>query len=126
MNDVDRNNSENWYTRPVFFVSDIERAIQHYQGLLGFRPGWDYREDGRTIIAQTNRGSGCEIILCEDSVRAGMSRVFISLETQELATLREEIRTKGISAKQSWWGYPVIEINDPDGNEMLFSFEDEK
>ena len=53
-----------------------------------------------------------------------MSRVFISLETQELVALRAEIKAKDIAVKESWWGYPVIEIKDCDGNEMLFPVEE--
>ena len=26
-----------WYTRPVFFVSDVERALHFYEDLLGFK-----------------------------------------------------------------------------------------
>ncbi len=115
---------EKWYTRPVFFVANVEVSLRHYCDLLGFVQAWDYKENGRTIVAQVDRGEQCELILAEDSDRVGKSRVFISLYPNELETLQEEIETRGIPSKRSLWGYPVIQIQDPDGNEMLFPLEE--
>lgn len=41
-----------------------------------------------------------------------------------MAELRGEITERGIASRQSWWGYPVIPIDDPDGNELLFPLPD--
>ncbi|MEM7125176.1 MAG: glyoxalase superfamily protein [Chloroflexota bacterium] len=115
---------EKWYTRPVFFVTDVEVSLRHYCDLLGFAQAWDYHENGRTIVAQVNRGLECELILAEDAGRAGKSRVFISLEVGELATLQQELESRKIPFEQTFWGYPVIRIEDPDGNEMLFPLDE--
>ena len=37
-----------------------------------------------------------------------------------IAELRREIAERSIPNKESWWGYDVIQIDDPDGNELLF------
>ena len=29
-----------WYTRPVFFVADVNRAARFYVEMLGFEEGW--------------------------------------------------------------------------------------
>jgi catechol 2,3-dioxygenase-like lactoylglutathione lyase family enzyme len=29
-----------WYTRPVLFVSDVNRSLHFYVGLLGFEKTW--------------------------------------------------------------------------------------
>ena len=113
-----------WYTRSVFFVTELERSLDHYQNLLGFSQAWNYREGEREIVAQVNRGTGCELILSEDPERAGKSRIFISLDADDLIAYQEELETKGIPLVRSWWGYPVIVIKDPDGNEMMFPSEE--
>lgn len=114
---------DKWYTRPVLFVADLGRAVDFYTALLGFRKVWGYgQEDGETVC-QVNRG-GCEIILATDPERAGRSRLFISLETDELQRLREELSARPIPAERSWWGYPVLTIKDPDGNELMVLFEE--
>ena len=56
-----------WYSRPVFFVTDINRAIDFYVGRLGFAKKW-HEADGTGTVCQVDR-SDCEIILCEDAGR---------------------------------------------------------
>jgi catechol 2,3-dioxygenase-like lactoylglutathione lyase family enzyme len=114
-----------WYSRPVFFVSDLKKASDFYRDVMGFKEAWSHEDKGKKIVAQMTRGS-CEIILNENSERAGKSRVFIALEVEELEVLQKEIVEKKIETKNLFWGYPVIEIKDPDGNELLFPIEDLK
>ena len=125
MSDADSSDTkEKWYSRPVFFVSTVDTALGFYAGSLNFKMAWDYVDNGRRIVAQVNRGSACEIILCEDAARAGRSRVFISLEEYELAELQRTIESNSIPARQESWGYDVITLRDPDGNELMFPLED--
>ncbi len=114
-----------WYSRPVFFVTDMKKACDFYCDVMGFKEAWSHEEEGNKIAAQMTRGS-CEIILNVNSERAGNSRLFIALEEEELEVLQKEIVEKSIESKRSFWGYPVIEIKDPDGNELLFPVEDLK
>jgi len=123
MTQSERAGQENWYSRPVVFVSSVDRALTHYQGMLGCDLNWDHQEDNEIIVAQVSRGEGCEIILCKDEPRAGKSRVFVALDANEVATLRDEIKSKNIPAVEAWWGTEIINISDPDGNEMFFSFD---
>ena len=104
-------------------VIDLEVALRFYTELLDFKEAWRYDENGETIVAQVNRGD-CETILAIDSERAGKSRLFIALEQDEMETLQEQIVAKSLSTRDGWWGYPVIEIRDPDGNELLFPVEE--
>ena len=112
-----------WYTRPVFFVADIGRSIRFYTEGLGFRKAW-HEADGQGTVCQVDRG-GCEIILCEDGGRRDKARLFVSLTREALAALRREIADGSVSTKKSWWGYDVIQIDDPDGNELLFPVSNE-
>ena len=107
-----------WYTRPVLFVSDVNRALHFYVELLGFRKIW-HEGDGLGKVCQINRAD-CEIILCEDAGRRDRGRLFVELTRDGVAELEREIAAGSIHSKKSWWGYDVIQIDDPDGNELLF------
>ena len=63
---------------------------------------------------------GCEIIVCQDSRRRDKARVFVELTPDGVAELRREIAERWVAYKHSWWGYDVLQVDDPDGNELLF------
>jgi catechol 2,3-dioxygenase-like lactoylglutathione lyase family enzyme len=107
-----------WYTRPVFFVADVNRAIRFYVDMLGFEKGW-HAGEGTGTVCQVNHGE-CEIILCEDAMRRDKARLFIELTPEGLADLRREIVARSVPSRESWWGYDVVQVDDPDGNELLF------
>lgn len=111
-----------WYARPVFFVADVNRAIRFYVDMLGFWKKW-HSGDGAGTVCQVNRGS-CEIILCQDATRRDKMRLFVELNVPELAELRRELVERSVPTKETWWGYDSIQIDDPDGNELLFPTED--
>ena len=52
-----------WYTRPVLFVADVNRALRFYIDKLGFEKRW-HEGDGAGKVCQVNR-AGCEIILSD-------------------------------------------------------------
>ncbi|HKP74604.1 MAG TPA: glyoxalase superfamily protein [Longimicrobiaceae bacterium] len=108
-----------WYARPVFFVADIDRALEFYVGMLGFEKRWQ-GDDGS--VCQVDRGD-CEIILCEHDTRRDKGRLFIELNVEGLAELRREIAERSVPCRETWWGYDSIQIDDPDGNELLFPVE---
>jgi len=107
-----------WYLRPVLFVSDIQAALGFYMDKLGFEKIWD-----KGTVCQVNRG-GCEIILCEDSVRRDKGRLFVELNRDGIDELRREISERSVPTQKAWWGYDVIQIADPDGNELLFPLDE--
>lgn len=109
---------QRWYARPVLFVADLNRALHFYIDMLGFTKHW-HSGDGAGTVCQVDR-SDCEIILCQDAARGDKARLFIELTPDGLAELRREIVERSIPSKASWWGYDVIQIDDPDGNELLF------
>lgn len=110
-----------WYARPVLFVSDVERALRFYLDQLGFVKRW---QSDKGTVCQVDRGE-CEIILCEDAARPDRGRLFIELTRGGIDELRREISERSVPFEPSWWGYDVIRIADPDGNELLFPIEDE-
>jgi catechol 2,3-dioxygenase-like lactoylglutathione lyase family enzyme len=109
-----------WYTRPVLFVSDVNRALRFYVDTLGFEKSW-HEGDGAGGVCQVNHGE-CEIILCEDATRKGRARLFIELSADGLLDLRRELVERSVPTKESWWGNDVLQIDDPDGNQLLFPY----
>ena len=106
-----------WYARPVFFVADVNRALRFYVDLLGFRKHWHVGN-----VCQVDRGD-CEIILCEHATRRDKGRLFVELNVDGLAELRRELGERSVPNKATWWGYDSIQVDDPDGNELLFPTE---
>lgn len=110
-----------WYSRPVLFVADVNRALRFYVDTLGFWKKW-HEGDGAGTVCQVNRGD-CEIILCQHATRRDKARLFIELNVPGLAQLRRELVERSVPTKETWWGYDSIQIDDPDGNELIFPIE---
>ncbi|MBV9108171.1 MAG: VOC family protein [Gemmatimonadetes bacterium] len=107
-----------WYARPVFFVTDVDRALRFYVGMLGFEKSW-HAGGGTGGVCQVNR-SECEIILCQDDTRRDKARLFVELTSAGLADLRRELAIQSVPVTETWWGYDSLQVTDPDGNELLF------
>jgi catechol 2,3-dioxygenase-like lactoylglutathione lyase family enzyme len=110
-----------WYARPVLYVSDLPRAIAFYVGLLGFKKRW-HEGDGEGRVCQVDRG-GCEIILCEDADCDGRGRLFLELSREAVEQLLAELDERSVPTQRTWWGYDVLRIEDPDGNDLLVCLE---
>ena len=111
-----------WYLRPVLFVSDLQAALRFYIDKLGFEKRW-HTADGKGTVCQVNRG-GCEIILCEDAARQDKGRLFVELNRDGIDELRHEIAERSVPTEKARWGYDVIRIADPDGNELFFPLDE--
>jgi catechol 2,3-dioxygenase-like lactoylglutathione lyase family enzyme len=107
-----------WYSRPVFFVTDLQRSLGFYIEGLGFKKDWP-AEDGTGPVCQVSR-SDCEIILCEDASRRDRGRLFVELTADGLQELRRELVDRSVPHHATWWGYDSTRVEDPDGNELLF------
>lgn len=121
MTQPSRDRQAGWYTRPVLFVADVNRAVRFYVDLLGFEKQW-HEGDGAGTVCQVDRGD-CEIILCEDASRGDKARLFVELNLDELAVFKRELVERSVPRKITWWGYDSIQIDDPDGNQLLFPIE---
>jgi catechol 2,3-dioxygenase-like lactoylglutathione lyase family enzyme len=111
-----------WYTRPVLFVADVNRAARFYVDMLGFEKAW-HEANGTGTVCQVNHGE-CEIILCEDAARHDKARLFIELTADGLTDLRGELAERSVPTKETWWGYNTLQVDDPDGNELFFPTPD--
>lgn len=112
----------NWYSRPVLFVTDIERSLRFYVDQLGFTEDWRHAEEGRLLVAQVNR-TGCELILSSQwPDKVGSALIFISLEPDDLLVVRRSFEREGVAVKDGWWGYRLMIVEDPDRNQLYFPY----
>jgi len=125
-------NPPNWFARPILIVSNVEASLRFYSDKLGFTSPWRYNEDGRPRVAEVDR-QGAALILADniDPGKIGQGVIFISLNveppTYEAAfaavdQLRAEFVAKGVAVKDGTWGYRLLVVEDPDGNQLLFNY----
>jgi len=120
-----------WFARPVLHVKDVEASLRFYVDRLGFTSPWRYDEDGTAYVAQVDR-QGCALILAKTwPEKIGKSLMFISLNVEQatregaiaaLDALRAELEAKGVPVKEGSWGYRLLVVDDPDGNQLLFNY----
>jgi catechol 2,3-dioxygenase-like lactoylglutathione lyase family enzyme len=123
-----------WLARPVLHVTDVEASVRFYVDLLGFTSPWRYDEGGGARVAQVER-QGCALILADTwSEKAGKAVMFISLNVEPathetavaaLDALRGEFEAKGVAVKEGSWGYRLLVVDDPDGNQLFFNYPNE-
>jgi catechol 2,3-dioxygenase-like lactoylglutathione lyase family enzyme len=123
-----------WFARPVLHVADVAASLRFYINHLGFTSPWRYDDDGTTHVAQVDR-QGCSLILADTwPEKIGKGLIFISLNveppTHEAATaaldaLRVELEAKGAPVKEGSWGYRLLIVDDPDGNQLFFNYPSE-
>jgi catechol 2,3-dioxygenase-like lactoylglutathione lyase family enzyme len=120
-----------WFARPVLHVKDVEASLRFYVDRLGFTSPWHFDEDGRTFVAQVDR-QGCALILSSQwPEKMGKGLMFISLNLERemqiaaLDALRAEFEAKGVAVKEGRWGYRLLVVDDPDGNQLFFNYPNE-
>jgi uncharacterized glyoxalase superfamily protein PhnB len=120
-----------WFARPVLHVTDVEASLRFYVERLGFTSPWRYNENSRVRVAEVDRQS-CAIILADMwPEKIGKGLIFISLnvelQTREAAIaaldeLRAELEARGAPVKDGSWGYRLLVVDDPDGNQLFFNY----
>ena len=121
----------NWFGRAVLHVADVEASLRFYVDRLGFACPWRYDEDGRMYVAQVER-QGCAMILSSQwPQKIGKALMFISLNAEPEAQiaaldgLRAELEARGVTVKDGSWGYRLLVVDDPDGNQLFFNYPSE-
>ena len=120
-----------WFARPVLHVTDVEASLRFYVNRLGFTSPWRYEEDGRVRVAQAER-QGCALILSDQwPEKVGKGLMFVSVNAERdaqiaaLDALRAEFGAKGVPVKDGSWGYRLLVVDDPDGNQLFFNYPNE-
>ena len=115
-----------WFARPVLFVTDIGPAVEFYVDQLGFTQSWRHEHEGKALVAQVDR-EGCALILSSQwPDKVGKGLIFISLAVDALHTLRAELEARNVAVKDGYWGYRLMVVCDPDGNELYFPYPSDK
>jgi hypothetical protein len=55
----------------------------------------------------------------------GAGLIFISLDPDVLGAARTEFERRGVEVKEGWWGYKLMIVEDPDGNQLYFPYPKE-
>ena len=123
-----------WFARPVLHVSDVEASLRFYVDRLGFTCPWRFDENGRAYVAQVDR-QGCALILAQTwPEKIGNGLMFISLNVEPASreaaaaavdALRAELEAKSVPVKEGSWGYRLLVVDDPDGNQLFFNYSAE-
>ena len=120
-----------WFARPVLHVKDVEASVGFYVDQLGFTSPWRHNEDGKADVAEVDR-QGCALILADSwPEKIGKGLIFISLNAEPAAqvgaldALRAELEAKGAPVKEGSWGYRLLVVDDPDGNQLFFNYPSE-
>lgn len=123
-----------WFARPVLHVSDVEASIRFYVDRLGFSNPWRFGDDGRMFVTQVER-EGCALIVSSQwPEKVGKGLIFISLNVEPetyqgavaaLDELRTELEARGASVRDGEWGYRLLVVDDPDGNQLFFDYPNE-
>ena len=123
-----------WFARAVLHVTDVEASLRFYIDRLGFTSSWCYEEDGKPHVAQVER-QGCALILADTwPEKIGNGLMFISLNVEPhsleataaaVDALRAELEAKGVRVKEGSWGYRLLVVDDPDGNQLFFNYPGE-
>jgi uncharacterized glyoxalase superfamily protein PhnB len=102
---------------------------------LGFTESWRHEDDGKALVAQADR-QGCALIFSSQwPDKAGTGVMFVSLNVDEppdplnikgstaaLDALRAELEGNGVKVEDGEWGYRLLVVRDPDGNQLWFNY----
>jgi catechol 2,3-dioxygenase-like lactoylglutathione lyase family enzyme len=123
-----------WFARPVLHVKNVEASLRFYVDRLGFTSPWRYGDDGKVYVAQVDR-QGCALILADtwpEKIGKGLMFISLNVEPQSreaavaaLDALRVELEAKGVAVKEGSWGYRLLVVDDPDGNQLFFNYPSE-
>jgi catechol 2,3-dioxygenase-like lactoylglutathione lyase family enzyme len=122
-----------WFARPVLHVADVEASLRFYIDRLAFTSPWRYEENGKAHVAQVQR-QGCTLILADTWPETGNGVTFVSVNAEQSApeaavaaldALRAELEANGVPVGEGWWGYRLLVVHDPDGNQLLFNYPNE-
>jgi len=125
--------TEEWFARPVLFVADMDRTLDFYVNRLGFAQSWRF-EEGKAFVAQAER-QDCKLIFSSqwpDKIGKGLMFVSLNIDappdalcrevSAALDRLRAEFESRGVNVEEGFWGYRVLVVRDPDGNELYFNY----
>src|ERR1035441_9643255 len=79
-------------------------------------------------LGHGGRGGAVPILAKTWPEKIGKGLMFISLNAEPqtqlaaLDALRAELEAKGVPVKDGSWGYRLLVVDDPDGNQLFFNY----
>lgn len=115
----------------VLFVTDLERSIGFYEGVLGLKPGFADDVSRAYTLGQHDfvllALPGAVSMLGDDAVqpaRDGVRRVMLCVHTPDVDAAHAALVAKGVTIirppKSQDWGRRTTHFADPDGNVWEF------
>ncbi|MFV3127964.1 VOC family protein [Niveispirillum sp. KHB5.9] len=110
-----------WTSSTLFFVSDVEAAIDFYIDRFGFTLNMRYEEEGRARVAGVSNGDGCAILLTDQwPDKNGTGVLYTALDKDEFTSLKRRLAEKRVQMEDGFWGRPLLVVTDPGGNQLYF------
>lgn len=104
-------------------VSDVDRAIDFYQNIVGFNLDHDVKPEGMRIVQLTPHGSGCSIVIgtgteAFDQMQVGSIRG-LHLVVNAIDEIHQDLIKKQVEISEIIvypGGIKMASFADPDGN----------
>jgi catechol 2,3-dioxygenase-like lactoylglutathione lyase family enzyme len=113
------------FNHAMIYSADVERGIQFYRDLLGFKLIEDFRHEGKPVYARMRAPGGDGTIalhLAASPAAVASDGVRLYFEVGELDEFCRKLQQKNFYITQMPrmmpWGWRHAYLNDPDGHEI--------
>jgi catechol 2,3-dioxygenase-like lactoylglutathione lyase family enzyme len=113
------------FNHAMIYSRNVQRGIDFYRHLLGFKLIEDFRHEGKAIYARLRAPGGDGTIALHQAAPGGSiasDGVRLYMEIQELDDFCRKLQQKGFYItqlpKMMPWGWRHAYLNDPDGHEI--------
>jgi predicted enzyme related to lactoylglutathione lyase len=106
---------------PILRVENMQRSIQFYVGVLGFKNA-EWGNDDFTSVNRDRAG----IYLCRGDQGRGGAWVWLGVD--DVRIIHDELRARGVAIRMVPTNFPwalEMQIEDPDGNVLRLGSEPE-
>jgi len=113
------------FNHAMIYSQNVERGIQFYRDMLGFKLIEDFRHEGKSVYARLRAPGGDGTIALHQAApgtSVASDGVRLYLEIRELDDFCRKLQQKGFYItqlpKMMPWGWRHAYLNDPDGHEL--------
>ena len=113
------------FNHAMIYVKDVNRALQFYRDLMGFKLIEDFRYEGTPVYARLRAPGGDGTIALHQAgpeISVSSDGVRLYFEVRDLDDFCHKLQKKGFYITQlprmMPWGWRHAYLNDPDGHEI--------
>jgi catechol 2,3-dioxygenase-like lactoylglutathione lyase family enzyme len=113
------------FNHAMVYAKDVERALEFYRDMMGFKLIEDFRYEGKSVYARLRAPGGDGTIALHQAgpgVSVASDGVRLYFEVRELDDFCSKLQRKGFYITQlprmMPWGWRHAYLNDPDGHEI--------